>query len=375
LDYNRNAEKKSMTKPKSKKLLLMLAILLLTPLAAWQITSAENRIVTSKASPNREIYLYQGADRDQQLLAKAKKEGAVTLYTTLTAQDARVLTAAFEKQYGIKVEVWRSGTEKIIQRVLAEAKSGHYEVDVLDLSIMEILYREKILEQFYSPAFKDLVPQAFPKHKYYVADRFLFFVMAYNTNLVKPEDVPNSYADLLHPRWTGKIGIEAADVDWFAAIVKSMGEEQGLTYFKQLAAMKPQMHTNHILVAELVAMGEIPLVPNAFNNNVETLKQKGAPIEWKVLQPAFSSPSSLGLAKNARHPHAALLFADFILSQQGQQILKDLNRVPASLAVDSPLNKFKYQVINPAIWDEWDKWEKLWSDLFLKGEAVKKGGG
>jgi iron(III) transport system substrate-binding protein len=128
-------------------------------------------------------------------------------------------------------------------------------------------------------------------------------------------------------------------------------------------------------VAELVAAGEIPLVVNAFNNNVETLKQKGAPIEWKMLQPAFGSPSSVGLAKNARHPHAALLFADFILSKQGQQILKELNRVPASLAVDSPLNKFKYQVVDPAILDEWDKWEKLWSDLFLKGQAVKKGGG
>jgi iron(III) transport system substrate-binding protein len=83
----------------------------------------------------------------------------------------------------------------------------------------------------------------------------------------------------------------------------------------------------------------------------------------------------VGLAKNARHPHAALLFADFILSKQGQQILKELNRVPASLAVDSPLNKFKYQVVDPVILDEWDKWEKLWSDLFLKGQAVKKGGG
>ena len=364
-----------MTKLKLTKQLSILAVLSLASLITWQTTSAESKGLTSEPSTNRGIYLYQGADRDRQLLAKAKKEGTVTLYTTLTSQDARVLTATFEKKYGIKVEVWRAGTEKIIQRMLAEAKSGRYEADVLELSTMEILHREKILEQFYSPAFKDLPPEAFPKHKYYVADRFLFFVTAYNTKLVKPEEVPNSYADLLQPKWTGKIAIEATDVDWFASIVKSMGEEQGLAYFKQLAALKPQIRTSHILIAELVAAGEIPLVVNAFNNNVETLKQKGAPVEWKALQPAFGSPSSVGLAKNARHPHAALLFADFILSKQGQQILKELNRVPASLAVDSPLNKFKYQVIDPDILDEWDKWEKLWSDLFLKGQAVKKGGG
>lgn len=328
------------------------------------------------AGADNALHLYQGPDREQRLLAEARKEGTVTLYTTLTSQDAKVLADAFEKQYGVKVTIWRSSSEKIIQRVLAETNSGHYEVDVLELNGMEILYREKILEPFYSPAFKDLPPEAFPKHKYYVSDRFLFFVMAYNTRLIKPAEAPNSYADLLQPKWAGKIGIEASDVEWFASIVKSMGETQGLDYFQKLAAMKPEMRTSHILIAELVAAGEIPLVLNAYNNNVETLKQKGAPIAWKALPPAFGSPSSVAVSKNARHPHAALLFVDFLLSKQGQQILKELNRVPSSLAIDSPLNKFNYQVIDPVIsLDEFDKWEKLWSNLFLKGEAVKKGGG
>jgi iron(III) transport system substrate-binding protein len=152
-----------------------------------------------------------------------------------------------------------------------------------------------------------------------------------------------------------------------------MGEETGLAYFKKLAGMKPDMRTSHILIAELVAAGEIPLVLTALNNNVETLKQKGAPIEWKPLQPAFGRPSAIGLTKHAPHPHAALLFADFLLSKEGQQIFKQMNRVPASLAVDSPLNKFNYELIDPTITlDERDKWEKHWSDLFLKGQRVKK---
>jgi len=341
-------------------------------ISSFLVTPAETANAAGKPS-NREIYLYQGADRDQQLVEKAKKEAKVVLYSTLTVKDSNALIGAFEAKYGIKVALWRTGQDKIVQRVLAEAHAGRQEVDVLetDGAHMEMLYREKMLEEFYSPAFKDIPPAAFPKHKHYVADRFAFFVMAYNTNLVKPEDVPNSYADLLHPKWIGKLGIEATDVEWFAAVARSMGEEKGLAYFAQLAAMKPDMRSSHILIAELVAAGEIPLVLTALNNNVETLKRKGAPIEWRPLPPAFGQPSAVGLIKHAPHPHAALLFADFLLSKTGQEILEELNRVPSSLAVRSRLNKFNYEIIDPVIsLDERAEWEQRWSDLFLKRQAM-----
>jgi len=132
------------------------------------------------------------------------------------------------------------------------------------------------------------------------------------------------------------------------------------------------MRQSHILVAELVAAGEIPIVLTAYNNNVETLKQKGAPIEWKVLPPTFGRSSSIGLIKRAPHPHAAALLADFLLSDDGQQIIKSLNRVPASQSVDSPLNKFPYQLTDPhTTLDEWDKWERLFSNLFLGGRKIE----
>ncbi|HLQ24487.1 MAG TPA: extracellular solute-binding protein [Acidiferrobacterales bacterium] len=353
----------------------LLIILLAGLFAVSKNVGAENKI--PKPLTNKEIYVYQGADRDQQLVEKAKKEGRVVIYSTLTVKDSQVLAAAYERKYGIKTIFWRGGSEKIMQRAITEAGAGHHEADVFEMNApqMGLLYRERILEEFYSPAFKDIPPEAIPKHKHYVADRFVFFVMAYNTRLVKPDEVPNTYADLLQPKWTGRFGIEASDVVWLAAVVKAMGEEQGLKFFRKLAGMKPDMRANHILIAELVAAGEIPLVLTAYNNNVETLKKKGAPIEWKPLPPAFGQASAIGLAKQAPHPHAALLFADFLLSKEGQEILKQLNRVPSSLAVDSPLNKFPYRLIDPAIvLDEWDKWEKLWSEIFLKGQPVKKEG-
>lgn len=323
-----------------------------------------------------DIYQYQGPDRDRRVLEGARREGTVAVYTSLNLKDSVPIAEAFEKKFpGVKVSLWRSSSEKVVQRALTEARAGRFTPDVFETNgpEMEILYREKLLEPFHSPAFKDFPPAAFPPHRHWVADRFNFFAIGYNTNLVKPEEVPNSYADLLKPHWAGKVGLEAGDVDWFGAMVKGMGEKEGIAYFRKLAESRPQIRTGHTLMAELLASGEIPLAASVYNHNVERLTVKGAPVRWKVLEPTFGRPNGIGVAKNAPHPHAALLFADFMLSREGQELLKERNRVPSSGAVDSPLNKFRYQMIDPAIvLDEWDKWEKLWSTLFLKGQAVRK---
>lgn len=325
---------------------------------------------------NRDIYMYQGGDRAEKLVAGAKKDGQVVLYSTMTVQDGRALGAAFEKKYGIKLVHWRGSAEKIVQRALAEARAGHDGADVFETSShrMEVLYRERLLEDFYTPAFQELSPASFPRgHRQYVAARFAFFVVGYNTNLVKADEVPRTYEDLLDPRWNGRLAIEPTDVLWFAALTKAMGEERGLAYFKRLAAMKPTIRNGHILAAQLVASGEIPLFVDAYNNNMETLKKAGAPVDWKPLQPAFGQASAIGLAKDSRRPHAALLFTEFLLSREGQEFFKAVNRVPSSLAVDTPLNKFPHQIIDPAIaLDEGEKWDQLWSNLFLGGKPVER---
>src|SRR5437762_9743716 len=152
----------------------------------------------SAAAANRDIYMYQGADREARLVAGAKQEGQVVLYSTMTVQDGRALANAFEKRYGVKLLHWRGSAEKIVQRALAEAKSGHDGADVFETSShrMEALRREQLLEDFYTPAFAELAPSAFaPGHRQWVAARFAFFVLGYNTRLVKPAELPASYED------------------------------------------------------------------------------------------------------------------------------------------------------------------------------------
>ena len=321
-------------------------------------------------SPHRAIYMYEGADRDAKLLAEAKKQGVVVMYTSLNLKDSVPITEAFEKKTGVKVELWRASSETVLQRGVTEARAGRFSPDIFETNgpEMEALYREKLLDEFTSPGFKDLPASAFPAHRHYVADRFNFFTIGYNTNLVKPEDVPKSYEDLAKPQWAGKFGIEDGDVDWFGAMVKHMGEEKGLDFFRRLAANKPQMRHGHTLIAELVVSGEIPLAATIYNHNIERLKAKDAPVDWKALDPTFGRPNAIGVARHAPHPHAALLFADFMLSREGQELIKKRNRVPSSRAVKTKLNDFPFLMIDPVITlDEDAKWEKLWTDLFLQG--------
>jgi len=349
---------------------MLIRIFLLVVLAWMPALQAQ-----TAAGPHRNLYMYQGADRDQRVLEGARKEKQATVYTSLNLKDSVPITQAFEKKYGVRIELWRSSSEKVLQRAVTEARAGRFSVDAFELNgpELEALYREGLLEEFHSPQFRNLPPAAFPKHRHYAADRFNFFTIAYNTNLVKPNEVPNSYEDLAHPRWIGRIGIEASDTDWFGSIVKFMGEDKGLAFFRKLAQQKPQIRTGHTLIAELVAAGEIPLAATIYNHNAERLLVNGAPIKWKALNPTFGRPNGVAVAKRAPRPQAALLFIDFMLSLEGQNLIKERNRVPASTAVETNLNKFPYEMIDPVIvLDEADKWEKIWSELFLKGQAIKK---
>jgi iron(III) transport system substrate-binding protein len=327
-------------------------------------------LAQDREARNREIYQYRGLDREQRLVAAARKEGGLTLYSTMTPEDAGPLLAGFERKYGVKVTMWRGINQKLVQRAVAEARAGRPAADPFEGSGhgMEILHRENLLERFWSPAFADIPPEAFPHHGYYAPDNLLFFVMGYNTRLVKPGDVPKSYEDLLQPRWAGNLGIEASDVVWFAAVAKAMGEAKGLAYFEKLAAMRPQVRSGHTLLTELVAAGEIPIALTLYNQAVDKLRDKGATIDWKPLPPAFGRADGVALAKQARHPHAALLFADYLLSAEGQRFIRQASRVPVNRKVDAAFATDPFRIIDMSTMiEEWDTWERRWQTLFLKG--------
>jgi len=318
---------------------------------------------------NDAVFRYRGADREARLIEKAKQEGRLVLYTSLAPTESMPLAAAFEKKYGVKVELWRALSERVVQRAVTEAQGRRHAVDVIETNgpEMEMLAREKLLGEFYSPHQMDLPPNAIPAHRLWFPDRLNFFVVGFNTNKVQRSEIPGSYEGFTDPKWKGRIGIEATDAEWMATLIKTWGDARGMNFFRQLSAMKPDVRKGHVLLAELVAAGEVPVALTAYNSNIEALKRKGAPIDFVPVQPVAARPQGIGVARNAPHPHAALLFADLVLSPEGQKLFESMGRVPASTRVKSRLNDFAFTLIESATaLEEAGKWEKLWSELFLR---------
>ena len=141
---------------------------------------------------------------------------------------------------------------------------------------------------------------------------------------------------LPHPRFADKLGIEASDTDGSAAVVKHMGEARGMAYFKKLAAARPQMPSGQTLVAELVSSGEGPIAATIYNHSIDRVIVKGAPVKRKALNPTFGRPNAIGVVLRSAHPHAALLFTDFMLSPQRQQFIKERNRGPPARRWTAP---------------------------------------
>ncbi len=324
---------------------------------------------TKKAeSAVAEVALYQGQDRLQRLIEGAKKEGELTYYQSRS--DIGPALDAFTKKYGIKVKNWRASGETVLQRILTEASGGRLEVDIVETGEpqLEALHREKLLQPAYSPYHRELMPQAIPRHKEWAGTTFDIFVAAYNTDKVKKEDLPKRYQDLLDPKWKGRLGIEAEDQPWFATLVQALGgEEKGRKLFEDIVAGNGiSVRKGHSLLANLVASGEVPLALTIYNYSPEQMKQKGAPIASFVIPPAIGKFVSIGLIKNAPHPHAAMLLYDFMLDE-GQQILANRYYIATNNKIDNPMKKLPVTFIDPGLSiDMNDKWNEAYEEVFMK---------
>jgi iron(III) transport system substrate-binding protein len=340
-------------------------LLIASPLAAFAL-GLMALLSPARAGKLADIAGYQEPDREQRLIEGAKREGALTLYSNAPTDDNADLVGAFTKKHGIKVNLWRASSEEIRQRVLAEAKARRFDVDFIlnNSPAMEALRSEGILQAVASPYLADLMAPAVPPHREWVGFCLNVLVAARNTNLVKNEEQPATYQDLVDPRWKGRLGIEADDFDWFAGLIEELGEAKGIDLFRDIAAVNGfSVRKGHTLLANLVAAGEVPLALTIFNYSAEQLRRKGAPIAWFPLAPLISMPNSVSIANAAPHPHSAVLFLDFMLSV-GQKILAERNYVVTSTKVASPLDRGRLKVLDSSrILADSDKWRRLYTDV------------
>jgi iron(III) transport system substrate-binding protein len=271
----------------------------------------------------------------------------------------------------VKARAWRAASEKVLQRIVAEAQAGRDEVDIVDSNSvpLELLHRRGLLQAVRSPLHADLIPAAVPAHREWAWARLSVFVQAYNTRLVKKAELPATYGELLDPRWKGRLGIEASDEDWFAEVVQTLGEEKGLRLFRDLAAKNGfSVRRGHSLLAQLVASGEVPFALTVYNFTAEQLKRQGAPLEWFTLAPAVAHGNGFAVLKRSPHPHAALLYYEFMIGEDGQRILAERKSVPTGRKIQTYLDRGSLTIIDPVrLVDNSERWAKLYEDIIVKG--------
>lgn len=297
--------------------------------------------LSAGTAQSQDILTYSGADRQAKLVAGAKKEGQLTLYTALTVNQAvRPLIAGFTKKYPfIKMEYWRGASRKISQKVNAERRADSLVVDVMEGSgLSQIMIRAKAVTPFTTPAVNGIPKKFHNAENLWVPSRFSYFGMAYNTKIVPPGTQPKTYQDLLNPKWKGKIawriGSETGAELFITNIRQLMGEKKAKAYFEKLTKQGIiNFRGSARTLVNRVVQGEYPLAIQIFAHHPVISAQKGAPVAVQMMEPVPAVVGSIMVPKGTKHPHAAMLFIDYYLSNEGQNVLKKARYFPVTAAV------------------------------------------
>ena len=286
---------------------------------AWLLTMMSAASAQSVA----EIANLEGPAREQTLVDGAKKEGKVVIYSAMIEDQAlRPITQAFHQKYPfIEAEFWRADTRDLINKTLAEARARAVVGDIVEGGgVSQALIKAGALQSFSTPA---------------AATRVSYFGPAYNTRLVKADDAPKTYQDLLDPKWKGKLcwaaTAETGGAMMFITFIRLiMGEEKGEAYLRDLSKQHIANFTGSPReVVNKVMQGECAIALDIFLHHPVISAQKGAPVAPQPLEPVLSNASVVTLVKGATHPHAAMLLIDYLLSKDAQQVLEKADYLPA----------------------------------------------
>jgi ABC-type Fe3+ transport system substrate-binding protein len=296
----------------------------------------------ARALTPQEVLTYGGSDRTEVLADGAKQEGELVLYCSMIVNQAlRPIADAFSQKYPfIKLTYWRADSGETFAKVSAEERAGNVVADVVEgTGVGEPIVAAGFAEPFSSPATADYPAQYRDPRHMWAATRLSYYGLAYNTHLVPAGTQPKSYDDLLDPKWKGKmawrIGPSGGTEIFISSVRAAWGEDKGMDYLRKL---KSQSLINfgsgsaRTLVDRVIA-GEYPIALDIFAHHPLISRAKGAPVDAQLLDPVPVTAGIAVIPKGVRHPYAAMLFIDFILSAEGQGIIAKANYFPADPAV------------------------------------------
>jgi iron(III) transport system substrate-binding protein len=321
-----------------------------------------------------QLAIYQGGDREKLLVDGAKREGQFTLYTSHTW--FRTLVKDFEKKYPfIKVSEWRNDSKNLIRKVLEESKSGRVLVDVVETTAdgMGVIKREGLFQEYYSPEARYYPNELKPRGKngfFYLPDRETYNSLGFNTTLIPPTAAPRNLKDLIDPKWKGKMAITSTStgVRWIGNALDTLGRE----YLEKMADQEVSVQDMApAALIGLIGSGEVPMSPTIFDANVAIAKQKGSPVEWRPLEPVVTTVGSSALMAKAPNPHTALLFIDFLLSKEGQQLIMKGGLWSPREDIGTVEQKFKKTYLDEKysleeLEAKFTQWENLLRQLFIR---------
>ncbi|MGZ8466599.1 MAG: ABC transporter substrate-binding protein [Candidatus Binatia bacterium] len=313
---------------------------------------------------------------DPKLVEAAKKEAKLVAYVSMLTENATALLAEFKKKYPfIETSLFRANTQRLLPKIQLEARTQQHEADVISatFTIWNELTRGKLVMKYDSPERAKYPETLKDADGYWNILHLGVQGMAYNTKLVSPDSAPKKYEDLLHPRWRPKqIAMDYRDSSWMAVMLEIMGEAEGLGFMKKLAAKDLYMRENKNLLTQLLAAGEFPVLANTYLETFAKIQKAGAPIEWVPgRNPIPASTHLLGIYAHARHPNAAKLFVDFLLSPEGQSLTANvIGSYPANPNVESDLRKktagYRLHPVNPKMMARFDEVNKQYMEIFWK---------
>src|SRR4026209_1498438 len=197
----------------------------------------------------------------------ARAEGEVVFYSSLNNEQIVTLVDTFKKKYPfIKPSFYRGTSERVLQRANTEAKAGRFAVDVVTSAGFQVqLMKDSGLTQRFIPPKASAYEEGFKDPDgHWVNVHSLLNSMAYNTQLVRPNEAPKSYEDLLAPRWKGRLGVNLQDPEWYVSLQRRWGKDKARSFLKALATQQPGVRDGHNITAQLLAAGEFHAVRNTY---------------------------------------------------------------------------------------------------------------
>jgi iron(III) transport system substrate-binding protein len=298
------------------------------------------------------------AQRKTTLEDGARKEGQVIWYTSMSLTDFPKIAGAFEKTFPfVKVNTNRLSQSSVMPKIDTEARAGRFAVDVVGSAPMEMweLKQRGHSAAYLSPELKAFPTGSFDPQGYWASTEVTPLVLAFNTKLVAPEEAPRSYQDLLLPKWRGKMNFGSDEYAWYSVMLDGMGKAKGLEFMRALA--RQQLHIpggSSIMRLQLMLAGESALVIAARGRRATEYKEKGAPVDYRLLDPYPAEPNGFALMRRSAHPHASILFIDWMLSEEGQTILAQqvpritLRKGVKQIPRHQELYKKDFVFVNPA---------------------------